>query len=264
MAATREQKYNGKNTDTSVVMEKVQDSKFTATWDFEFDEGKAYCKRCPHGVNNAGASVNNMTQTDQQRCTAKPPVVGKRRIDEDNFGPVPLQERNLSQDMLRAVRRRLGLFLVTSRTPFRQADNVHLQAMFNLLGVDLRKEKYYRTTQLEELHEEVKEVTMKEVGKLLKVVELERLADISVRRGFWDFTARQYFPLFSEAATRLLSMHVTTAAAERNWSAWGLTYEAGRAQLGIEKAEKMIYINANIPKSATDDPFELVARGITA
>ncbi|KAJ9505303.1 hypothetical protein QJQ45_028325 [Haematococcus lacustris] len=74
---------------------------------------------------------------------------------------------------------------------------------------------------------------------------------------FWDFTARQYFPLFSEAATRLLSMHVTTAAAERNWSAWGLTYEVGRAQLGIEKAEKMIYINANIPKSATDDPFEL-------
>ncbi|MGQ3246485.1 hypothetical protein [Sphingopyxis sp.] len=39
MAATREQKYNGKNTDTSVVMEKVQESKFTATWDFEFVEG---------------------------------------------------------------------------------------------------------------------------------------------------------------------------------------------------------------------------------
>ncbi|KAJ9527676.1 hypothetical protein QJQ45_025947 [Haematococcus lacustris] len=49
MAAIRQQKYNGKNTDTSVVMLKVQARKFTATWAFEFVEGiaKAFCKRCP-------------------------------------------------------------------------------------------------------------------------------------------------------------------------------------------------------------------------
>ncbi|KAJ9520773.1 hypothetical protein QJQ45_007632 [Haematococcus lacustris] len=76
-------------------------------------------------------------------------------------------------------------------------------------------------------------------------------ADISVRRGFWDFTARAEYPLFSEAATRLLSMHITTAAAERNWSVWGQYYDAGRSQLGINKAELMVYINANIPKSAS-------------
>ncbi|KAJ9511894.1 hypothetical protein QJQ45_004515 [Haematococcus lacustris] len=89
-------------------------------------------------------------------------------------------------------------------------------------------------------------------------------ADISVRRGLWDFTAREDYPLFSEAATRLLSMHITTAAAERNWSAWGDTFEAGRAQLGIKKAEMMVYIHANIPKGASTMPSELVALGITA
>ncbi|KAJ9530524.1 hypothetical protein QJQ45_012541 [Haematococcus lacustris] len=89
-------------------------------------------------------------------------------------------------------------------------------------------------------------------------------ADISVRRGLWDFTAREDYPLFSEAATRLLSMHITTAAAERNWSAWGDTFEAGRAQLGIKKAEMMVYIHANIPKGASAMPSELVALGITA
>ncbi|KAJ9529291.1 hypothetical protein QJQ45_007969 [Haematococcus lacustris] len=84
-------------------------------------------------------------------------------------------------------------------------------------------------------------------------------ADISVRRGFWDFTARAEYPLFSEAATRLLSMHITTAAAERNWSVWGQTITAGHQQ-----AELMVYINANIPKSASSVPSELVAQGIAA
>ncbi|KAJ9507494.1 hypothetical protein QJQ45_006483 [Haematococcus lacustris] len=80
----------------------------------------------------------------------------------------------------------------------------------------------------------------------------------------WDFTAREDYPLFSEAATRLLSMHITTAAEERNWSAWGDTFEAGRAQLGIKKAEMMVYIHANVPKGAFTMPSELVALGITA
>ncbi|KAJ9515179.1 hypothetical protein QJQ45_002308 [Haematococcus lacustris] len=57
MAAIRQQKYNGKNTDTYVVMLKVQARKFTATWAFEFVEGiaKAFCKRCPRAENNEGA-----------------------------------------------------------------------------------------------------------------------------------------------------------------------------------------------------------------
>ncbi|KAJ9526629.1 hypothetical protein QJQ45_017607, partial [Haematococcus lacustris] len=67
-------------------------------------------------------------------------------------------------------------------------------------------------------------------------------ACISMRRNLWSFEARMFVPFCSTAAGRLLSMHVTTAAAERNWSSWGNTYDAGRAQLGIESAEKMVYI----------------------
>ncbi|KAJ9530856.1 hypothetical protein QJQ45_028822, partial [Haematococcus lacustris] len=426
----------------------------------------------------------------------------KRRVEENNYGPVLPSERGspVPEALQRAVRRRFGLFLTTSRTPFRAVDNEHLQAIFDMLGVDLHKETFYRTTQLEDLHREVKELTVKQLVKLLqdgfvicsdgwrykfagkgaplvnfillkpdggvlfiKVVDVsgkrkdavaikdqhlelaglvsgdceairteladqqmkmhvrnvhsirannptrfaglllmakdmqvimgaivgmttsvsweqlrsssvnatvfDRLtlvaafkrraemhyapvhaaayvvdpahfkppragvharppfmdltpkqledtidtvarlskastaavrkeltdlklgvwsddmvrdvagiqeqtrtsedgktvaADISVRRGLWDFTAREDYPLFSEAATRLLSMHITTAAAERNWSAWGDTFEAGRAQLGIKKAEMMVYIHANIPKGASAMPSELVALGITA
>ncbi|KAJ9524349.1 hypothetical protein QJQ45_008546 [Haematococcus lacustris] len=59
-------------------------------------------------------------------------------------------------------------------------------------------------------------------------------ADISVRRGLWDFTAREDYPC-----------------------------SAGRAQLGIKKAEMMVYIDADIPKGASTMPSELVALGIT-
>ncbi|KAL6763798.1 hypothetical protein V8C86DRAFT_2431729 [Haematococcus lacustris] len=141
-------------------------SKHKHQWDFEFDKDGfvvCFCKRCPRGAKNDGLSVNNMTQTIKQhspRCAAEATAGSKRRFDEDAFGPVPLEDRDLPEALLRAVRRRFGLF--------RQADNVHLQAIFNMLGVDLHKETFYRTTQLEELHEEVKELTLKEVVKLMK------------------------------------------------------------------------------------------------
>ncbi|KAJ9511011.1 hypothetical protein QJQ45_002810 [Haematococcus lacustris] len=87
-------------------------------------------------------------------------------------------------------------------------------------------------------------------------------ACISMRRNLWSFEARTFVPFCSEAAGRLLSMHVTTAAAERNWSSWGNTYDAGRAQLGIESAEKMVYIKANIPTSRSPGPSLLLAEGL--
>ena len=54
------------------------------------------------------------------------------------------------------------------------------------------------------------------------------------------------FPLLSSAAQWLLSIHATTAVAERNWSIWGQLYQSQRNQLGIEKAEKMVFVKANI------------------
>jgi hypothetical protein len=42
------------------------------------------------------------------------------------------------------------------------------------------------------------------------------------------------------AANKLLSVHVTTAAAERNWYAWGRTYTNIRNSLGLGTADMMI------------------------
>ena len=42
---------------------------------------------------------------------------------------------------------------------------------------------------------------------------------------------------------------VTSAAAERNWSAWGRTYTDQRSNLSIATAEKLVYVKANMPAS---------------
>ncbi|KAJ9506944.1 hypothetical protein QJQ45_016537 [Haematococcus lacustris] len=88
-------------------------------------------------------------------------------------------------------------------------------------------------------------------------------ACISVRSGFWTFLGARCFPNLRQAAVRLLAMHVTTAAAERNWSSWGNTYNAGRSQLNVATAEKMVFIKANIPSSEPSEPSQLLAEGIT-
>ncbi|KAJ9530368.1 hypothetical protein QJQ45_000738 [Haematococcus lacustris] len=88
-------------------------------------------------------------------------------------------------------------------------------------------------------------------------------ACISVRSGFWTFLGARCFPNLRLAAVRLLAMHVTTAAAERNWSSWGNTYNAGRSQLNVATAEKMVFIKANIPSSEPSEPSQLLAEGIT-
>jgi len=61
------------------------------------------------------------------------------------------------------------------------------------------------------------------------------------------FTACQKFPLLATAAQRLLSTHVTTAAAERIWSAWWRTLTDLCNNLSIETVEKLIYVKANMP-----------------
>ncbi|KAJ9505071.1 hypothetical protein QJQ45_020210 [Haematococcus lacustris] len=75
MAAIRQQKYNGKNTDTYVVMLKVQARKFTATWAFEFVEGiaKAFCKRCPPLATTMGGKRPSKKKRQQlQKLNASP------------------------------------------------------------------------------------------------------------------------------------------------------------------------------------------------
>ncbi|KAJ9505751.1 hypothetical protein QJQ45_029258, partial [Haematococcus lacustris] len=67
---------------------------------------------------------------------------------------------------------------------------------------------------------------------------------VAARRNFWRKAANN-FPLLAAAACKLLAVHVTSAASERNWSAWGRLYTAARNRLGMERAKKLIFIKAN-------------------
>ena len=60
---------------------------------------------------------------------------------------------------------------------------------------------------------------------------------------------KKHFPMLTKAALRLMSMHTTTAAAERNWSLWGRVFVKARGRLGLERAHKLIYLKGN---SSTD------------
>ena len=63
---------------------------------------------------------------------------------------------------------------------------------------------------------------------------------------FWISKAAKDFPKLAFAANKLLSAHTTTAAAERNWSAWGRTYTSLHANLSLEPAEKAVYVKTNM------------------
>jgi hypothetical protein len=92
----------------------------------------------------------------------------------------------------------------------------------------------------------------------------DQLADNSKRRGWWRAMAQAgastsqasppKFPLLAHAASRLLSAHVSTSAAERNWSAWGRHFQPRRASMKVSTAEKLIYIKDNdgAPHSGAD------------
>jgi hypothetical protein len=55
----------------------------------------------------------------------------------------------------------------------------------------------------------------------------------------------------TRAVNSLLSMPVTTCSAERNWSRWGLTFVPNRNRLGLESAQKLIFVQQNDPATLT-------------
>lgn len=62
---------------------------------------------------------------------------------------------------------------------------------------------------------------------------------------WWADYGSAEFPELSRAAIRLLSMHATSCASERNWSLWGSVYTKARNRLSISRAEKLIFIRGN-------------------
>lgn len=73
-----------------------------------------------------------------------------------------------------------------------------------------------------------------------------KVATLEERLGWWDNWAANSYPWLAEAARRLLSITITTGAAERNWSRWGLVATPQRSRLGVSRAEKLVYVRGNL------------------
>ena len=52
------------------------------------------------------------------------------------------------------------------------------------------------------------------------------------------------YPTLSPTARRLLSLHATSCAPERNWSHWGKLYRKDRSSLALSRAEKLIAVSS--------------------
>ena len=83
------------------------------------------------------------------------------------------------------------------------------------------------------------------------------ISSMERRRNWWRRIASRTVPLLSEAAVRLLHLHASSCAAERNWSAWGRTYTPLRNALSKDTAEKMIFVKANTAAPSGADMLQL-------
>ena len=72
--------------------------------------------------------------------------------------------------------------------------------------------------------------------------------DSTYRRAVWlpqGLLGKEYKAL-AGAARRVLSLHATSCAPERNWSVSGQLYRKNRSSLGISRAEKMVFVRRSV------------------
>jgi hypothetical protein len=65
------------------------------------------------------------------------------------------------------------------------------------------------------------------------------------RKDLWTSALASTFPELSIVAAKLMSMHVTSCASERNLSKFGRLYDKLRGKLRIETANKMVFVSQN-------------------
>jgi hypothetical protein len=65
------------------------------------------------------------------------------------------------------------------------------------------------------------------------------------RVDFYNNALGERAPAVTRAVNVLLSMPVSACAAERNWSKWGATFVPNRNGLGLELAQKLIFVQQN-------------------
>ncbi|DBA92818.1 TPA: hypothetical protein ACH3X1_003003 [Trebouxia sp. C0004] len=79
---------------------------------------------------------------------------------------------------------------------------------------------------------------------------------IVVRRAIWSCKSSmgKVYPTLSPVARRLLSLHATSAAPERNWSHWGRLYRKDRSSLALTRVEKLVAVSS-AAKVANKDKY---------
>jgi hypothetical protein len=82
------------------------------------------------------------------------------------------------------------------------------------------------------------------------------VSSASERIQFWDVHAINAFPIIAKVAVRLLSMHSTTCATERNWSIWGALFRKSRSRLQLERAEKLVFLKGWLSKQSSNEESE--------
>lgn len=96
-----------------------------------------------------------------------------------------------------------------------------------------------------------------ESGKVL-------LAKASSRRAWWDRSGRKAFPLIAEAAMRLLSFHVTSCSAERNWSTWGNVCKKARNRLALSRSEMLVTVQCSDREAKSAEAGEEIVLRVMA
>ncbi|KAJ9511091.1 hypothetical protein QJQ45_013156 [Haematococcus lacustris] len=145
-------------------------------------------------------------------------------------------------------------------TPEQQEDVVHVVARLAGVSQDVARHELRRFECGAWHHEMIRVandiMSMSEPGQRNgRAVTI--IAAASQRLTWWQIYAKPQFPALATAALRLLSVHVSTCASERNWSAWGRLFDdPRRSGLDMASAEKLIFIQTNDELAANYDSVD--------
>ena len=70
--------------------------------------------------------------------------------------------------------------------------------------------------------------------------------DSTYRRAVWlpQGLLGKAYPTLATVARRVMSLHATSCAPERNWSLLGQLYRKNRSRLAISRAEKLVFVSS--------------------
>ncbi|KAJ9511827.1 hypothetical protein QJQ45_004382 [Haematococcus lacustris] len=198
---------------------------------------KLVCLLC--GLQLCVSNISTAQESHSGACALQ------RALDVGAPPPPNPYEPMVPADVVDDVKKELALFFYTSGTAFARADNPHMKRALKLLGVDSPSAKQLRTTYLNNTHA----VLQRRVATMMET--------LLMRLTWWQIYAKPHFPALATAALRLLSVHVSTCASERNWSAWGRLFDdPRRSGLDMASAEKLIFIQTNDELAANYDSVD--------